>query len=186
MADMQRAFNSKRSIAEIALTRMCDPKTVSSIESVSLRIEELEKKISMMELGVPVAQKKEVKASQKAKTEFLQKTDVSAEENKNITKTPNKPEQNYESWGYILERISALKHSLKSGLASARVTRNGDLFVIYLNEIFYKILSANTNDVELIRGVIAEKEKKSRDSIVIDLRVADSKRTSTFADFDEF
>ena len=75
-------------------------------------------------------------------------------------KSVDNTEQNYDSWDYILERISALKHSLKSKLASAKVTRSGNAFVIYLNDVFYKILSANTNDVELIRGLIAEKEKK--------------------------
>ena len=54
-------------------------------------------------------------------------------------------------WDYILERISALKHSLKSKLTSAKVIRNGDSFVIYLNDVFYKILSANTNDIELMK-----------------------------------
>ena len=186
MADMQRAFNSKRSIAEIALTRMCDPKTVSSIEALTLRVEELEKKISMMELGVPVAPKREAKAAPKAKEEAPKESVESATKSENIAKKDDKVEQNYDSWDYILERISALKHSLKSGLSSARVTRSGDSFTIYLNQIFYKILSANTNDVELIRGLIAEKEKKSRDSIAIELRVAENKKASAFADFDEF
>lgn len=186
MADMQRAFNSKRSIAEIALTRMCDPKTVSSIEALTLRVEELEKKISMMELGVPVAPKREAKVAPKTKEETPKKSAESAKKSENTLKTDDKAEQNYDSWDYILERISALKHSLKSGLSSARVTRAGDSFTIYLNQIFYKILSANTNDVELIRGLIAEKEKKSRDSIAIELRVAENKKASAFADFDEF
>ena len=186
MADMQRAFNSKRSIAEIALTRMCDPKTVSSIEALTLRVEELEKKISMIELGVPVAPKREAKATPKAKEETPKESVESATKSKNIVKKDDKVEQNYDSWDYILERISALKHSLKSGLSSAKVTRAGDSFTIYLNQIFYKILSANTNDVELIRGLIAEKEKKSRDSIAIELRVAENKKASAFADFDEF
>jgi DNA polymerase-3 subunit gamma/tau len=186
MADMQRAFNSKRSIAEIALTRMCDPKTVSSVEALSLRVEELEKKISMMELGVPVAVKKEEKSLPKVKTEVPKKIDNTAIKNENIVKSTDNTEQNYDSWDYILERISALKHSLKSKLASAKVTRSGNAFVIYLNDVFYKILSANTNDVELIRGLIAEKEKKSRDTISIELKVIESKKASAFADFDEF
>ena len=186
MADMQRAFNSKRSIAEIALTRMCDPKTVSSVEALSLRVEELEKKISMMELGVPVAVKKEEKSLPKVKTEVSKKIESPAIKNENIMKSVDNTEQNYDSWDYILERISALKHSLKSKLASAKVTRSGNTFVIYLNDVFYKILSANTNDVELIRGLIAEKEKKSRDTISIELKVIESKKASAFADFDEF
>ena len=52
MADMQRAFNSKRSIAEITLTRMCDPRLSMTNEALVLRIEELEKTVKMMKLGV--------------------------------------------------------------------------------------------------------------------------------------
>lgn len=187
MADMQRAFNSKRSIAEIALTRMCDPKTVSSVESLSLRVEELEKKISMMELGVPVVTvKKEEITLPKTKAEVPNKSAESDAKSENIAKTTDKAEHNYDSWDYILERISALKHSLKSKLASANVTRSGDSFTIYLNDVFYKILASNSNDLELIRGLIAEKEKKSRDSISVELRVTEIKKASAFADFDEF
>ena len=75
---------------------------------------------------------------------------------------------------------------MKSKLTFAKVTRSGNAFVIYLNDVFYKILSANTNDVELIRGLIAEKEKESRDTISIELKVIESKKASAFADFDEF
>jgi DNA polymerase III gamma/tau subunit len=43
MADMQRAVNSKRSIAEIALTRMCDAKLSASPEALAVRLEEMER-----------------------------------------------------------------------------------------------------------------------------------------------
>ena len=52
MGDMQRAFNSKRSIAEIALTRMCDAKTSMTPEALALRVDDLERELSMMKLGV--------------------------------------------------------------------------------------------------------------------------------------
>ena len=55
MADMQRALNSKRAIAEITLTRMCDTKLSFDVEALALRVEELEKTVKMLKLGVPIA-----------------------------------------------------------------------------------------------------------------------------------
>ena len=51
LLDMQRAFNSKRAIAEIALTRMCDARTVSTLPALALRIEQLERELSLVKLG---------------------------------------------------------------------------------------------------------------------------------------
>ena len=86
LADMQRVINSKQSIAEIALTRMCAPTLSTSEEALALRIEELEKKISLMKYSTaskpvqeqPKVQKQESapqKAAVAAKSEPLKKTD---------------------------------------------------------------------------------------------------------------
>lgn len=184
MADMQRAFNSKRSIAEIALTRMCDARTVSSMESLALRVEELEKSISMMKLGVPImaaeAPVKDVKPAPATTIAKKETSHAKNEESKNIS------EQNYSSWGYILDRISELKHSLKSGLSSASVYRKGNTFTIHLNAVFYNILLSNRNNIELIRGLIAEKEKQPRENIVIEVKSLGVKTDSEFSDLDAF
>lgn len=184
MADMQRAFNSKRSIAEIALTRMCDARTVSSMESLALRVEELEKSISMMKLGVPiVASEPPVKETKPTPSAATAKKEVSQAKNE---KTDNISEQSYSSWGYILDRISELKHSLKSGLSSASVYRKGNTFTIHLNAVFYNILSSNKNNIELIRGLIAEKEKQPRENIIIEVKSLGVKADSGFSDLDAF
>ncbi len=187
MADMQRAFNSKRSIAEIALTRMCDAKTVTSIESLALRVEELEKSISMMKLGVPMVTVSEpVNTAKTSPAAKVEKEKAVPANNDKKEKTVDNKEQNYSSWGYILERISELKHSLKSGLSSSKVYRMGNTFTIYLNPVFCNILSGNKNDIELIRGLIAEKEKEPREKIVIELKLLETKSTSSFSDLDSF
>jgi DNA polymerase III gamma/tau subunit len=187
MADMQRAFNSKRSIAEIALTRMCDAKTVTSIESLALRVEELEKSISMMKLGVPMTPVSEpVKMAKPSAPANVEKAKPAPINNDKKEKTVDNKEQNYSSWGYILERISELKHSLKSGLSTSRVYRRANTFTIYLNPVFYNILSSKKNDIELIRGLIAEKEKEPRENIVIELKPLETKGDTSFSDLDSF
>lgn len=184
MADMQRAFNSKRSIAEIALTRMCDARTVSSMESLALRVEELEKSISMIKLGVPIVAS-ETPAKNTKPTTSTASVNKEINQSKN-EKAENISEQSYSSWGYILDRISELKHSLKSGLSSASVYRKGNTFTIHLNAVFYNILSSNQNNIELIRGLIAEKEKQPRENIIIEVKSLGVKADSGFSDLDAF
>lgn len=187
MADMQRAFNSKRSIAEIALTRMCDPRTVVSIEALTLRVEELEKSISMLKLGVPVAAVNEsVKEEKTASVSNNSKTEEKAAKVIKTEKNADIKEQIYESWGSVLERIAEFKHSLKSGLSSSVVYRNGNSFTICLNAVFYSILSGNKSDIELIRGVIAEKERLSRNDVMIEIKQQQNKQNTSFSDLDSF
>ena len=184
MADMQRAFNSKRSIAEVALTRMCDARTVSSIESLVLRMEELEKTVSMLKLGVPLVSQNTIVEN---KEEANEKATVApSRKEKNIQKIDDIIEQKYDSWDYILGRISELKHSLRSGLSSAKVYKKGNLFIICLNEIFYRIFASNANDVELIRGLIAEREKTNRENIVIEFKVSSKNDDCSYSDLDDF
>lgn len=185
MADMQRAFNSKRSIAEIALTRMCDPRLVTSPESLALRIEELEKSISILKLGVPVnvdskiekvEPKKEIKA-EKSEPQKEIKTD-------NISKTNDKVEQKYLGWNDVVATVSELKYSLNRWLSSAKATRCGSTFTIYADTFLYKKLCSNANDVELVRGVIAQREKLSREEVIIKITEAVSASSSPFSDLE--
>ena len=185
MADMQRAFNSKRSIAEIALTRMCDARTVFSMESLALRVEELEKSLSMIKLGVPVTP---IAEPTKKVTNKITSSAMAKQENDKpkTSKSNDNSAQSYSSWDYILERISELKHSLKSGLSSSKVYRSGNTFTIYLNAVFYSILSSNRNDIELIRGLIAEKEREARENIIIEVKPLGVKNDSAQSDLDAF
>jgi hypothetical protein len=66
------------------------------------------------------------------------------------------------------------------------VSRRGNSFAIHLNAVFYNILSANKNDIELIRGLIAEREKQPRDVIMIELKPLGVKSDSSFSDLDAF
>ena len=183
MADMQRAFNSKRSIAEIALTRMCDAKAVVSVEALVQRVEELEKTISMMKLGVPMSTPNKLSDN----VSHLSSRDNHSEIN--IVKSninDDNAGQKYGKWDDVLERIAELKHSLRSGLSSSEVYKDGDSYTILLSDIFYKILLSNPNDVELIRGIIAEKEKKARENIKIEFKSFNKKSETVFSDLDSF
>ena len=167
MSDMQRAFNSKRSIAEITLTRMCDPKLSTSAEALALRIEELEKTVRMLKLGVPA----QLSSSPEEKEQEIPAFEAPVlEKTEEQQKTSGHSEIGlYPKWGSVIERIGEVKKSLSARIASASVyTDSKGNFLIKLNGIFANMLSSSETDLSIVKGIIAEIEGKN----VADIRVA--------------
>ena len=165
MADMQRAVNSKRSIAEITLTRMCDARLSSSNEALSLRIEELEKTVKMLKLGVPMqvtADETDVAISSNEDNKAEQKVEIS----KNDEKKANRALSLYGDWGAVLKKIAELKASLSSGFVGASVYTDGDgKFVVKMRAFFAEKIRKTPTDYAIVKGIIAEHEGKTPDKI---------------------
>ena len=53
MPELQRSGTVRRAAAEIALTRMCDPRTYAVPEALLARVEELERTVKLLKMGVP-------------------------------------------------------------------------------------------------------------------------------------
>lgn len=190
MADMQRATNSKRSIAEIALTRMCEPKLVASNEALMLRIEELEKQISMMKMGVAI--QSTPSAPKESAEQKVDKTLAKSPE-KQAESAPKKEEKSvgataYTAWPTVLERMGDLKRSLASqfvGALAYRVSENS--FVIKMNEFFASRIATNPSDFAILRGVIAEEEGVTPDKITVKVEPKSEAQKNDFStDFDKF
>ena len=164
MADMQRAVNSKRSIAEIALTRMCDTRLVVTAEALALRVEELEKQISMMKLGIPTAQSAAVKTDDEPMAPEVK-------EEKPSKKTKSGESQAllpYEKWQTVVERIGELKRSLSSQFGSSVAYVRGDgSFLVKMSDFFAKRIVSNASDFAILRGVIAEAEGKEPGDVTV-------------------
>ena len=179
MADMQRAFNSKRSIAEIALTRMCDARTAVTAEALALRVDELEKQVSMLKMGVgtttqgeatavtvlpPVRESDiadstpdEIPAPSDKTTPKTAKTNDKKEQ----TATAEEPKKTvvYAAWDKIVERISELKPSLSVQFQKSKAyVRPDGTYVIRMNSFFADRLAKSENDLKILRGVISERE----------------------------
>ena len=172
MADMQRAVNSKRSIAEIALTRMCDPKLSASAESLALRVEELERELSLLKLGAPTyvaghkeetEKKKDIKP--KAEAVFVEEKPKNDEKPKEISHTLAP----YKGWQSVLERIGELRVSLSAQFLGSSVMRSGNVFNIKMSDFFAKKIASSPEDIELVRGVISEIEKIQKSDIKINV-----------------
>ena len=167
MADMQRAFNSKRAIAEIALTRMCDSRLSASDEALALRVEELERALKMITLGV-TAVSAPVSQIENKSPKLEQKPKQKAEE----PKEQPKPEKNelriYGDWGTVIKKIGELKMSLSAGLSGASAYTDGrGNYVLRMGDFFAKKLSSSDTDMAIIRGVIAENEGKNAAEIAV-------------------
>ena len=166
MSDMQRAFNSKRSIAEIALTRMCNPKLDGSVESLLLRIEELERELSMIKLGVitPVSSGTQENAAPIPTVNAVQKVAQAQ-----VKESTNEAEAPYAGWGRALSRIVELRPPLAAGLSGAVAVRSGNTFTIKVKEFFAKKIVASREDFALLTGVIAETDGVSKDTITVEV-----------------
>ena len=180
MADMLRAFNSKRSIAEIALTRMCDNKLSTSTASLLARIEDLERELSMIKLGVTPAAV-DIRPANVETTHQHATVDRAKEEPVHVA-SPEREMSLYADWGSVIARIGELKKSLAAGIASASVYTDGANYLIKLNDFFAKKLSGSETDLKIVRGVIAECERVSPDSVNITVQStsATAKRDDEF------
>lgn len=180
MADMQRAVNSKRSIAEIALTRMCEPKLISSPESLAVRIEELEREISMIRLGVPTHSPAQNSHSEKP-VDKAEQPRPKAKSEGTVTGEP----VIYPYWGSVIDKIRELKRSLASAIASASVYKNSDgSFIIRLNDFFAKKLSSDQKDMAIVRGFIAETEGLSPSEVIISVEALNKPIGSTYSEIE--
>ena len=186
MADMQRAFNSKRSIAEIALTRMCDAKSSQSPEALALRIEELEKSISMLKLGIGSSNLATVEESftvlPTVKVPFDEKISDPLPTPEEKHGEGNKKIEPYGDWAYVVEKIAELKHSLASRLKDAKVYKiQGGPYLVRLSDFFAKMISSNTEELAILRGMIADAEGIAPDAIEIAIEPLDT-RNSKYSD----
>ena len=159
LADMQRSQNSKRSVAEIALTRMCDSKLVATPEALALRIEELEKQLSMIKMGAisvasaPEAAKPIEKAPEPKPEAPLRKTPAKSEP------APKSDARPFSLWGAVVDRISELKPPLGAGLRKGEAFVTGEhTYLIKLDSFYVERLNKSIPEMALLRGAIAEKE----------------------------
>ena len=187
MADMQRAFNSKRSIAEIALTRMCDPKGTVTPEALALRIDELERELSKLKMGVtptvdntdkvtvlPTVKEAEAPVIEEPSPEPLR--EKSAPEKKN---TEARRTVRYDRWAEVQERIGELKTSLSvQFLKSVAYVRPDGVYLIRMNSFFASRFASSDADLALVRGVIAEREGVPVSEVRLVIEPLDSSRES--------
>lgn len=190
LADLQRAGEAKRSVAEIALTKMCDSRLEASSEALLLRIEELEKTVSRLKYSSSGTIQKEIaqtNTEQMNITEPKAKVKEAKAEVKEFSDlktgsgyTEPKP---YSKWGRVAKGILSAKASIYSPISKAVALLESDgTLVIKIDAFFVKIITDNQENVNLIRGVIAEVENTAPSDVNIKFVPKSAGEAPTLAD----
>ena len=180
LSDMQRATNAKRSIAEIALTRMCDPKLLPTAEALAVRIEELEKQIAMIKMGAVAPTVESLAVSVDTTPEEPEEAEPTLQPD--ISSPSGQFPRPYAEFGSVLERIGEIKKSLSSQFVGAIAQQTSETsFVIKMSEFFAQRISNNPQDLSILKGVIAELEGKAPADISVSVK---SKAAATSSGID--
>ena len=178
LADLARARESKRSIAEIALTRMCDARLTASPEALLERIEELESTVSRLKFGaIPIAE-----------SSAPVNNTASAPEKKEAPAAPAAPVESsamtpYSKWGRVVAGVETAKASMRSPLSKAvALAMPGGKFLIKLDSFFVKLIGENRESMAILKGLIAECEGKSPDEITVTVVPKERGEVATLAD----
>ncbi len=174
LADMQRSQNSKRSVAEIALTRMCDSKLLATPEALALRIEELEKQISMIKMGaISVAPVTEARTE--PEKPVASNTEAPAKKTENAQKEEALPSyaKPFALWNSVIDRISEFKPPLAAGLRKGEAYTVAEYsYLIKLDAFFAERLSKSPSEMAVLKGAIAEKEGIAHENVRIKIVAA--------------
>ena len=173
LADMQRAGESKRSVAEIALTRMCEPKLMTTAEALAVRLEQAEREISRMKISISAGIS--ATAAEDAAVVIKEEDAPQAPETQpSAPKTESVPKAGsaapYERWKHVMERIGELKRPLSAKFIGAAVECAGKTFTITMKPFFAKSLAASAEDITLVKGAIAEIEGIALAEIVLQIK----------------
>jgi hypothetical protein len=186
LADMQRAGESKRSVAEIALTRMCEPKLMATAEALAVRLEQAEREIARMKISISaqgtIAAEEAPPAAPIAVAEELPAVPEPMAEAP-VAEAPAAPAAaiEYPRWNRVIERIGELKRPLSAKFIGARVEQEGNAFTIIMKPFFAKSLIASADDVTLVKGAIAEVENIPMAKLVLNIKEKSDGAAVSFA-----
>ncbi len=200
LGDMLKAQNAKRGIAEITLTRMCDPSSQGSPEALVVRIEELEREIKMLKAGAVIssapvtsdgmqtgidAVKTQTPAPKDDKTNASVKGSKIAENvnnnSQNVSKTSTNSYSEFNGWSNVLEGLSAIKPALAAQLRSSKAYTDGQgNFTVKMSGAFVTSLSKNIPSIMLIKSGIADQLRRPANEINISF---EANKIQTASDF---
>ena len=183
LEDLQRAGESKRSVAEIALTKMCDSKLESSTEALLLRIEELEKTVSRLKYSGGIVASAKVTASESSDSILSDSANTIDSVGEEVKREASDVPVQYSLWGKVVEQIGSAKPSIQSPLAKAVALKYPNAsFLIKIDSFFVRIIAENQENMAIIKGAIAEAENLTPDKINLKIAPKSSDEKPTLAD----
>ena len=182
LGDLQRAKESKRSVAEIALTRMCDPKLSGGTEALLERIEELEQTISRLKFGIASAPKvgQQVEEKKASVSEAKPAASGAAEVKNEATSAEAVP---YSKWGRAVAQISETKPAMYPFATKAVAIKSGDgSFLIKFDAFYVTQFSKNPENMMILKGILAEIEGIPADKLRVSVVAKEVGESATLAD----
>ena len=156
---------------------MCAPSLSTSSEALALRVEELEKKLSIMKYSQP--------AKAAASDVKLEKSEENSEQYKKAEK-PAKPLEKetleeFSAYQAVVEKITEIKAPLGVKLSGGRafVKANSE-FLIELTSFFAGVISKDSEALNLIKGVIADEIGRPSDEITLKIAELPSAAKASF------
>lgn len=142
---MQRAGASRRAVAELALTRLCDPKLSTGEEALLARISELESSLALLRSGAPLPQAPAPEAAPAAKAAPPPKTEAPKAGPKAVS-APIADKVTYRAfggWREVTEELGRKNASMAAPLngSSAAISSEGHLVVRVGNAFFLTLLN---------------------------------------------
>ena len=182
-AEMLRADASRRTIVELTLTRMCEPKLSFTQESLLSRIEALENEIAKLKYnGYVKAEPKNDQPEEKQDEPEERPTQP-----RTVAPAPTAdPKENgapvyrlLASWSEIVEKVAAGRPSLHGFLDTAKAYRSSDgaSYLVCASSSFCAKMLSRPDTLEALKLAIAEEEGRdiSACSFVIEGNMADQK-----------
>lgn len=190
-ADMQRSDAPRRTILELTLTRMCEPKLSTTPESLLARIESLEEKLSRLQYGGAML------AQQQERIENTEKTGTKTEadgKSSNKQQSPdlsaagqNEPPvyRQIPGWSEIVEKVSKTKPSLHGFLDTAKAYRSSDgqRYLLRVSSDFCARMLKRPETEAALKIAIAEEEE--RDVSMCTLSIEGAENTTGYHLVDE-
>lgn len=168
---MQRVGFTKRSTAEITLTRMCEPRLSSSSEALLARIGKLEEEISHLKMGVTTVPIEAARIQQITPEEAEKQNLGGDEAEKTAAKDEKRPESAKAAedtyrllsyWQELIERLSERKPSIAGFIAKTRGYYAGKKgFMVQVTSDFIANIINRPEFLLDIKSLMSEYENRS-------------------------
>ena len=170
LGNMQKMIFSRQSIAELTLTRMCEPKLSSNPESMLARISELESAISAIKLGVTSIPAETLKNDYTS----IEEGSTSIIEEKHVNASSAEKQNTHlhlcSSWSEIVENLSETKKSLSGLLLTAQCfVDSQNNYIIKVNNAFTQGLIMRDDAMGALKCAIASVDNITPNDIIVEV-----------------
>ena len=177
-AQMQRSDASKRAIAELALTRLCEPKLSDTTESLLARIEALEGELARLKYGgtARTAAPEEPPAATPAPSQ-KEHTESATPSGEGIPAAAENVFRSLPNWREIISKITKTRPSMHGFLDTAKAYRSDgrDVYLIRASSPFCAKMLARPETLEALRLAIAEEEGREMSAFTVRVESDDAK-----------